>query len=493
MKIKELRKLKILIVGMGREGATALDFLHRAGCRNVATADQANIKNLSEKAQKIIAKTGVKFYSGNNYLAKISQFDLVIKSPGIKKELFKNAKKITTATQIFFDNCPGKIIGITGSKGKSTTSNAIYQILKEAKKRTKFCGNIGKPMLENLSAKITQEAKKTIYIVELSSFQLEDLTISPHIAVFTSLFPDHIDYHGSFDKYKKAKMNIFKYQTKNDFAIVPNLMDSSIRSNAETSSSQLSEEVSIKTSNNSCRIDSSNDLINNSCRIDSSIRSNLGKAKTITFGSADSDSKIHNNYFVFNNEKIAPTDFIKLPGEHNKSNISAAIATAKILKIPNKHIQNALKKIHSLPHRIQFVTKKNDVEFWNDSIATNPDSAIAGIECFKNKIGCLFLGGSDRGLDFTNLAKKILEFKIPLLIFFPTTGKRIWQTIETIKPTNYKPQTYFAKDMLNAVNFAIKNTEKNKIALLSTACPSFSLWKNYEQRGKDFEKCVRDL
>ena len=200
MKLKDLEEKSILILGFGREGKSVLNFLEKHfPDKKIGVADQND---------------------GENYLDKINGYQVIIKSPGIPylpeiKKAKADRKIITSATQIFFDNCKGKIIGVTGTKGKSTTAALIYEVLKKGGLDVYLLGNIGKPALEFLD----QINENSIVVYELSSFQLEDLTISPHIAIITNIYPEHLDWHGSFENYKKAKENISKFQTKKDILI----------------------------------------------------------------------------------------------------------------------------------------------------------------------------------------------------------------------------------------------------------------------------------
>lgn len=437
MKLSELRGQKILVLGLGQEGVATINFLLKNGVADFAAADVKSREDLSAEAQEALRKAACPFVGGENYLADLAAFDVVIKSPGVKIPPLQaaKAKKITSATAIFFANCEAKIIGITGSKGKSTTANAIYQLLKAGGKNVVFVGNIGNPMLAVLGQ------TSDFVVAELSSYQLENLPYSPHIAVLSSFFPEHLDYHGSLESYRDAKMNIFRWQGRGDFAIVP-------------------EDFSLPFAT---------------------------EARVITFGDQVGD------FFLYQDEKIAPKSSLKLLGEHNIRNATAAIIVAKILDIPNAAIQKGLENIEPLPHRLNFIATKNEVEFWDDAISTNPDSTIAALNCFPERVGTLFLGGSDRDLDFTDLAKGIVKRQIPVLIFFPTNGEKIWNSIKPFLSSQYQPKTFFATGMKDAVRYAAENTEKGKIALFSTASPSFSLWKNYKDQGEQFSAAVHSL
>ncbi|MFC1613026.1 UDP-N-acetylmuramoyl-L-alanine--D-glutamate ligase [Patescibacteria group bacterium] len=358
-----------------------------------------------------------------NYLEKQQNFDLVIKTPGIPKKLA--IRPYTTATNIFFSEIKKKditTIGITGSKGKSTTASLIYSILKEAGKNVKLIGNIGEPMLKTITKKIK---KNYIFVLELSSYQLDDIKFSPDIAVILNLFPDHMPYHGRINDYYLAKKNIINFQKKNKIFIY----------------------------------NSKNKLLKQWAK--------ESKSTTISFNTLGVSLLKHTN----------------LIGEHNKENIKAAITAVKSFNINDNIIKKAIKKFNSLPHRIEFIERFKDISFYNDSISTAPESAIAGIKALEN-IGTIILGGEDRGYNFKELEKIIKKYKIKNIVLFPDTGKRI---LKSKKGLNILETSSMEK----AVKFAYANTPKNSICLLSPASPSHNLWENFKERGDEYVKWVK--
>ncbi|MEK7664459.1 MAG: UDP-N-acetylmuramoyl-L-alanine--D-glutamate ligase [Patescibacteria group bacterium] len=375
---------------------------------------------------------------GKNYLKNIGDYDIVIKTPGIPKEGLPaktTAPKIgavpatnftalvpyTTATNIFFSKVKDKnlIIGITGSKGKSTTSALIYEIIKKSGRRVELLGNIGKPMLERLLRPVN---KKVIFVLELSSYQLDDIKFSPGIAVLTGLFEEHMDYHGSVSKYFKAKKNIINFQNRNEVFIY----------------NQKSKE--------------SKKWLKNY------------KGRAIPF----------DDTIKFETELL---------GEHNRENIKAAISVAKVLGITKKVITKVVKDFRGLPHRLEFIGEYKGIKFYDDAISTIPESTIMAIKSIKS-IDTILLGGEDRGYDFSGLEKTIKKYKIRNIVLFPNSGRRIlknrvnFNVLETSK-------------MEKAVKFAYKNTKKGNVCLLSCASPSYSLWKNFEEKGNQFKYYVK--
>src|SRR3989344_4135877 len=449
MTIAELKNKKVLILGLGKEGTSTLKLLRKKFPEKVISlADRKTLVELEKDLQKIAKNDRkLKLHLGNSYQKNLDQFDVIIKSPGLLLE--KSTKgEVTSQTQIFMNLFKNKVIGITGTKGKTTTSSLIHKILKDAKINALLVGNVGNPPFDYLEkAKVTD-----IFVFELSSFQLQDLEASPHIAIFLNLYKEHLDYHGNFENYKNAKINISKWQNNGDFLIY----------NADF---QILEKIAV-----------------------------TGKAKKIPFSinqKLKSGAYIDGEWLFFNQEKVLKISETKLKGRFNHNNILAAVSAAKILKIPNKKIASSVKKFEPVKHRIQFIGSYGGIDFINDSIATIPEATIAALETFNPNINTLIVGGYNRGLDYSRLSKKIVEEKIPNLILFPETGKII---LEGIKRQNrFVPKYLFVKNMKNAVEIAAKITAKGKICLLSPASSSFNLFKNYQDRGEQFQKYVRKL
>jgi len=429
MKLDELKNKKVLILGFGREGNDTFLFL-----RKLFPDKVLGIADRSEKIKKPAGN--VKLHLGKNYLNFLKDYDVVIKSPGIPFKILPKSslKKIVTQTDVFFDNCPGQIVGVTGTKGKSTTASLIYQILKQGGVKTHLVGNIGKPVLNLLPSpkkwdEGEDEAKlqrpfsatpKDVYVYELSSHQLYNLKKSPHIAVLLNIYQEHLDYYRNFREYVNAKTNITLHQTKDDYLIY-NVQDKIVREIA-------------------------------------------GKAKA---------------------KKIP------VKGEYYELDKNAARAVGKIFKIPEKIIEKAIKKFKYLPHRLELVGTFRRITFYNDALATIPEATMAAIETLGKRVQTIMLGGFDRNIDFKNLAKKVLESKIKTVILFPTTGEKIWKEILKIKKGRGVPDHFSVNNMGDAVKLAYQRTKPGKICLLSTASSSFSIFKNYEEKGNLFKKFVK--
>ncbi len=460
--IKAWEDKKILILGFGREGLSSLEFLRQKfHDKEIGVADQLKFRDLNYKLKEKIKKfSPLKLHLGKDYLKAIDKYNIIIRSPGLSMaspaliRAKEKGKIISSQTKIFFDLCPGIIIGVTGTKGKSTTSSLIFAILKAARKKVKLIGNIGKPALTFLNG----NGKDTIFIFELSSHQLVDLKKSPHTAVLLNIVPEHLDYYKNFKEYLNAKKSFILYQDKDDYLIY-----------------NASFPVTRKLSK-------------------------ISKAKKIPFyidrqkcpGCFPDGGKLVYCYSQSGKEEIIKIKDIPLRGKFNLQNVMPAIIVAKIFNLDNQTIARAIKKFKPLPHRLELVGIFKGITFYNDSLATNPNATIAAIDTFKNKIGTIFLGGHERNLDFSALAKQILLYKIKNIILFPVNGKRIWQEIQKRAGT-FSPQHFFAKNMKEAVKLAYQHTPQGKICLLSCAAPSFGLFKDYKDRGDQFKKWVKKL
>lgn len=389
-----------LVIGFGKEGKATYEFLK-------SKFPKLKLQIADKKKDK-------------DYLSYQNRSDIAIKTPGINKK-FVNIQ-YTTATNLFFAQNPGITIGVTGSKGKSTTASLIYTILNEAGFKVYLLGNIGKPMLTELDR---PHSHLDIFVLELSSFQLDDIEFSPHIAVVTNLFHEHTDYHSSVEHYNLAKRNIINNQRKNDF-FVYNPKDARLSLWAV-----------------------------NSTAVAIPFRSDLPLA----------------------------TSEIPIRGEHNLDNVRAAVTVARILTVPENLLKQALIKFKPLPHRLEYVGTYRDIVFYDDAISTIPESTIMAIETLPN-VDTILLGGEDRGYDFSVLEEEIRRHNIKNVVLFPVSGKRILkdkQNLNILETTS----------MEEAVKFAYKNTKSGGVCLLSCASPSYSLWRNFEEKGDEFKKFVK--
>lgn len=443
--LQKFKDKKILILGLGREGTDNFLFIRKIFSQAVVgLANKADLKKLDPVISNIIENDKkIILHIGKNYLKSLKDYDLIIKSPGIpihfpEIEEAENLGKIITQTKIFFDYCPGTIIGVTGTKGKSTTSSLIYAILKKGGRRVKLLGNIGIPVLSALM----RAKKEDFFVLELSSHQLYNLKKSPHVAVLLNIYPEHLDYYKNYKEYIRAKTNIAIHQKKNDYFIYNSI-------------NKEAREIAKKT-----------------------------PATRIAYDRIN---------FKF------PKKNFPLIGKFNFFNAKAAAVVGKIFRIPNNKIKDAITHFKPLPHRLELTGIYNGIRFYNDSLSTIQESTVAAIEGLGRDIETLIAGGFDRNQRFEKLAGKILSSGIATLILFPTTGRRIWKDVE--RKANKKKYArrfnkiscYFAKNMEEAVNFALRKTKKGKICLMSCASSSFSIFRDYEEKGRQYKHFLKKL
>ncbi len=432
---------KILILGLAREGIDSLRyFLEKYPTVQIAAADRAEAGKLSLAAAELLARNPqVRFFGGISYLETLDCYDLIVKSPGIPIHLpsveaaFEKGK-ITSQTEIFFKECPGTIIGVTGTKGKSTTASIIYEIIKRSGKKTFLLGNIGEPMLSYLS----RADKDTFFVCELSAHQLYNLKRSPHIAVVTNIYPEHLDYYKNYNEYILAKMNICLHQTKNDHFIY---------------NGQIKEIIPwLKKT----------------------------KAQKIDFSAID---------WRFEGETA-------LTGEFNMENAKIGAIVGRLLGVADNVIDAAIADFKPLPNRLEFVGNFGGIDCYNDSLSTIQESAVAAIEALGPRVQTLIAGGFDRNQPFDKLARAVLNSEIRNLVMLPTTGIKIWREIEKQAELSGKVGRFReleccpAANMREAVDLVFAKTEKGKICLLSAAAASFGGFADYADRGRQFRECL---
>lgn len=427
----EFKNKRVAVIGAGVEGKASKEFFKKKGAI-VTVLDQRQ---------------------GKNYLKDLNKYDLVVRSPGVKLSLLKNANpaKITSQTKLFFDLCPSPIIGVTGTKGKGTTASLIYEMLKAEGKNVYLGGNIGKSpfdFLDKLNA-------HSIVVLELSSFQLMDLKKSPHIAVMLMTTSEHLDWHTDVKEYIDAKRNLLRFQTKSDFAIVNRDYPASLESDvySEGKVYYVSRE---REGYEGCFV-SGNMLV---------VQMN-GK-----------------------NYDLIPSEEVFLPGKHNLENVCAAIMAAKLCGISNENIVKVIKTFKGLEHRIELVGEINGVKYYDDSFSTTPETAIAAIEAFENP-EILILGGSSKNSDFTELGRLISSKKnIKAIIGIGVE----WPKIRSkISKKSKIPFIEGAENMEKIVKSAAEIAKEGDVVLLSPACASFDMFKNYKDRGEQFKKEVKNL
>lgn len=413
--LKDFNGKAIIFIGRGREGLSFEKFIKsQAAISSFLFVDQQD---------------------DPAYLDSLSSMDftktIIVKTAGCPGRLVP--APYTTSTVVFFEcvkQLGAKIIGVTGTKGKTTTASLIHAMLSQLGGDVRLCGNIGTPMLDSLEGATNQ----TTFVVELSSYQLAELEVSPHIAVVTNLYNDHTDYHGSIEAYWEAKHNIVRYMSADDTVVY----------NPEFAA------VKQWTTQSPCKSIEITDI------------SNVDISKT------------------------------ELLGEHNKMNVAMAGAVARLEGVSDAQIQTAIDSFEPVPHRLQIVAKKNRITYIDDAIGSNPEATIAGISTLIKEIGpigCLMLGGQDRNYEYWPLMQLISRLAIPYLVLFPETGAKI----KALKPNSYNVTVFETDNMQAAVLWASVKCPADSICLLSTAAPSYSIWKDFEEKGNLFQQAVQAL
>lgn len=427
MRIRELDGKTVLVLGYGKEGRATVKALEEFAPNAELTIADKNVDILrhSDKHQ---------WQVGDEWLQDLEKFDVIIKTPGIppSKDIDKHAAKTTNAVQIFLDTIAGSgavVVGVTGSKGKSTTSSLIAAALKQAGKNVRLIGNIGDPSI----AHIADATKGTIFVHELSSYMLLGVTASPQVAVVTSFFPEHLDYHGSIEAYLDAKKHIARFQSEDD----------AVYFNADSPGA-----VSIASDGHGRKIPVHAD----DCPVD-----------------------------------LAAT---KLIGEHNRENLALAWKTCEGFGVRKEDAVAAFEAFAPLPHRLQSLGTHAGIRWIDDAISTTPESAVAALDALGNDVATIILGGQDRGNDFTILAERLNGSSIRTAILFPGSGPRIRAAIES---TGTGIDLIDAPTMDDAVRIAKEKTPAGSIALLSTASPSYGMFKNFEEKGDAFRRSVEGL
>jgi UDP-N-acetylmuramoylalanine--D-glutamate ligase len=427
------RDLNIAVVGEGLEGKSSAEFLKKKGAK-VTVLDQKN---------------------GENYLENLNSYDLIIRSPGVRLadlDLHVSRDKITSQTKLFFDLCPAQIIGVTGTKGKGTTSSLIYEMLKEEGKDVYLGGNIGVPPFEFLD-KLT---KDSLVVLEMSSFQLHDLHKSPHISVFLMVTSEHLDYHKDTREYVEAKRNILNHQTPDDFAVIN-------RDYPASNESDISTEGKVY-------------FVSREREVDEGCFAREGKVVLRVDGKST---------------EVLNTVELLLKGEHNFENVCAAVMAAYLAGASIESIKTALKSFKGLEHRLELVDRINGVEYYNDSFSTTPETAIAAIQAFNNP-EILVLGGSSKDSDFSELGRIIGKSEnIKAIIGI---GEE-WERIKASIPKTASPYLLIegAKSMHQVVHAASRIAAPGDVVLLSPACASFGMFENYKDRGMQFKEEVKKL
>ncbi len=434
--------MKIALLGFAKEGRSAYEYWNQAG----------NEITICDISPELKVPDGAESQLGPDYLKNLDKFDLLVRTPVLHPKNILQANpqnpeilnKVTSVTNEFFKVSPTKnIIGITGTKGKGTTSTLISKMLEADGKRVHLGGNIGVPALELLKNNIKPE---DWVVLELSSFQLFDLKSSPHIAVCLMVVSEHLDWHADMAEYMDAKQQLFMNQSEKDIAIYF----------AENENSEAIADASV--------------------------------GRQIPYY-AEPGAYIKDASVVIDGHEICKTSEIKLLGEHNWQNVCAAVTTAWQVTQNIEAIKSVITNFTGLEHRLEFVRELDGVKYYDDSFGTTPETAIVAIEAFSEpKI--VILGGSDKGSDYENLVNTVVEKNAKSVIAIGPMGGVI---AELLRNNNYDKIVDGGKTMDEIVSNAKKLATAGDVVLLSTGCASFGLFDNYKDRGEKFKQSVLAL
>jgi len=432
--------MKVAILGYGEQGRSAYEYWKSQGAE-ITICDQSETLELPLDVDK---------HQGETHLNHLDAFDLIVRSPFVKPADIvaantpEIAEKVTTVTNEFFRVCPAKnIVGVTGTKGKGTTSTLIAKMLEADGKRVHLGGNIGIPPLDLLKNNIQPD---DWVVLELANFQLIDLQYSPHIAVCLMVVPEHLDWHRDVNEYYTAKTQLFRHQTPDDFAIYY------------------------------------------AANEDSKRIASTGKGWLIPYMERPG-AFVENEQIVVDNQPVCSVRDLKLLGQHNWQNACAAITAFWKVSQNLEAIRQVLTTFSGLEHRLEFVREVNDVKYYDDSFGTTPETAMVAIQAFgQPKV--VILGGSDKGASYDELAKVVATSNVRHAL---TIGKMGPKIAEALIAAGYDNGMSGGGTMKDIVDEAAKLAEPGDVVLLSTACASFDMFKNYKDRGEQFKAAVLAL
>jgi len=453
---ESLKGKSIAVIGMGVSNTPLIRMLLRAGLK-VTVCDRSDRSRVEEQAAEL-ESLGAQLHLGERYLDKLYKFDLIFRTPGLRPdteqllEATRRGSEVTSEMELFFRLCPCRIIAVTGSDGKTTTTTLIKEFLIEAGYNVYVGGNIGRPLMPDVADMMPED----MVVVELSSFQLMDMKHSADVSVFTNITPNHLDYHHSMQEYTEAKMNIFLHQSEQGRAV----------------------------------FNHDNDIT----------RALAARApgKAVFFSRRD---RMENGVYLrddaiwltneVGNREVLPISDIQIPGTHNIENYMAAIAAVDGI-VPDRFIRAVARRFTGVEHRIEFVRELDGVRYYNDSISTSPTRTIACLDSFKERM-VLIVGGYDKQIPFTQMGARI-PTQVKTLILCGATAPAIREAVENA-PTypGSGLQIVETQTLAQAVEAAHAAAESGDVVALSPGCAAFDQFKNFMERGKVFKQLVNAL
>lgn len=454
---KFLSGKKVAIIGLGVSNLPMLDYLHNLNAK-VSIFDKKDRENFEEEVISKIEKYNFNLFTGENNLENLNGFDIIFRSPSCrpdKPEILKEIQRgaiLTSEIEMVLKLAPCKIIGVTGSDGKTTTTSLIYAILKDAGYNCFLGGNIGIPLF----TEIKNMTPNDIVVLEMSSFQLMNMEVSPNISVITNIAPNHLDIHKSYEEYIDSKKNIFRHQKKNDILVL-------------NYDNEITKKFIKETNGNVIYFSSKN-------KLDNGVIFDDGLIKICKDG--------------IRRHVLAQKD-MKLRGIHNCENACAAIAaTASLVSVEDQI--RTIEEFSGVEHRLELVKNINGVNWYNDSIGTSPSRTIAGLNSFNEKI-VLIAGGYDKHLDYTPIAKPIVDNVSKLILMGATADKIHDAVVKELILEHKSMPIYHCNTLKETVELANQIAENGEIVLFSPASASFDLFKNFAERGNKFKELVNKL
>lgn len=452
-----IRFRKVAVIGLGVSNLPLLEYLYNKKAQ-VTVFDERTLEEIPEETINKINTYEFDTFFGKNCLENLNGFNVIFRSPSClptRPELQKEADRgaiVTTEVEMLMEMCPCKIIGVTGSDGKTTTTSLINAILQHAGYKTFLGGNIGTPLF----TKLPEMEPNDIVVLELSSFQLMNMNISPDIAVITNITPNHLNIHKDYQEYIDAKKCIFKNQKENGILIL-------------NYDNDITRECS-KEANGKVIFFSSKTKLDSGFIVDDDIikECNDGIRK-----------------------HILNTDEVILRGNHNFQNIATALAATKTL-VDTEVAVEAIKKFRPVEHRIEFVREIDGVKWYNDSASSSPTRTISGLNAFKENI-ILIAGGYDKNLEYEPLVKPVID-KVSTLILIGQTAEKIYDVVKNeSEKENKKININMCDTLEQTIEIAKKSAKKGDVVLFSPASASFDMFKNFADRGNKFKDLVNKI
>lgn len=443
--IRYFENKKVLILGCGREGISTYKLIRKyLKNQEIFIADKK--QNFQNDYEIFKSDKNIHFISGDRYLDGLEDYDVIMKAPGVSFagiDISKYACKIKSQLELLLEFFDVTTIGITGTKGKSTTTTLIYNMLQEQNVNSMLLGNIGVPVFDYV-----EEIKEDdVLVLEMSSHQLEYMELSPNISILLNVFEEHLDHYDTFEKYVEAKCNIYKYQREKDYFLY--------------------------------NVD--NEMLDKCVK---NVKSNVYKVSLD--GKEESNINIKDDFVCIDNKPVYNVNEKRnLLGDYNLNNIMFVLGVSEILKLDiNKTIQT-IRNFKTLEHRLEFVGKFDDVLYYDNSIATVPAAVIEAVKALGN-VDTLIIGGMDRGIDYSDFVDYLNSNDIRNVVCMPKTGHDIAKKLN-------KGKAYIVSDLKEAVDVSRRITAKGKSCLLAPAAASYGFFKNFEEKGDLYKKLVRGM